>query len=306
MIPEGKGVMVWIPRSDRVGTIDNFVQTVIDMKFSWVALKFQQGIFMSESDSRSEKDFEATKPDEIVKAFRDAGIAVHGWCGTVNYSTEWTRKELVVTHKVMDRFQPDSWILDIEQSWDRGGGAYFAKKYCSEFVRDYPNIPLALCSYRFPSAHPGTPWDTFMEFMSYNMPQVYWVDSHDAAFQVNKSFHELDKISQRVLGKSIPFVPVGAAYAYGKWKPTTDDMDDFVNELLRLKCPAWSWWLYELILKQPDWKQAITNHPMYPPDAPLPPTQSGYEDLPVLSMLDWADKLNRWAYQKGFKAGRPS
>ena len=101
----------------------------------------------------------------------------------------------------------------------------------------YPSLPMALCSYRFPSYHPQFPWTEFLSRCDLNMPQVYWLLAHNPAEQLTRSVNEF-----RSMTPHRPIFPVGSAYKGGSWEATPDDVVVFLDTAKSLNLNGASFW----------------------------------------------------------------
>lgn len=152
------------------------------------------------------------------------------------------------------RFKLDGYIIDAEAEY-KAAGALAARQFMGRLKTAYPDIPIALCSYRYPSLHPEFPWLGFINWMSaengdVHMPQVYWmgVNSVSAgADQFARSYKELTAI------ENMPVTPVGAMYGdrvgLAYWKPTREQCAAFAKAAFESKCPGVSWWSWDEIAK---------------------------------------------------------
>jgi hypothetical protein len=259
-IPKGKGIFIWY--LFRAGTPGEAAAKAVKAGIRWVAIKMQNGMLVA--DGRSQSTFNAQDPEAYVKAFKDAGVAVYGWPYLYGSSTYLYDREVEASINAINRFQVDGWLLDIEGQWEDQGKAGMADGYCTRVRAAIPDtVGFGLCSYRFPSLHASVPWAAFLKHMDFHAPQVYWVGSHNPAVQLQRSIKELQAI------KKLPFVPVGSAYAEGKWAPTVEDINAFYGEVIASSCPAWSWWEWKLAYERPEWWDAISAQAS--PDVEEPP-----------------------------------
>lgn len=111
-----------------------------------------------------------------------------------------------------------------------------AADFCSSLRRRAPTLPIALCSYRYPSLHATFPWEQFLSISDIHMPQVYWLLSTNPAVQLEKSYNELMKL------KNLPFIPVGCAFTHGTWKPTPEQEIQFMDKAKSMGMPAVNFW----------------------------------------------------------------
>ncbi len=281
-IPSGKDVFLWIPQ--RMGkTPEELAKLIRNASITSVNIKFHDG---ADDQSKYYSGYYKTAPlIDFVNKFREYGIDVNGWCAIYPNSTAYTRSEVDVAKKVIETYQPDSWALDIEGRWDGQGDKNLARKYCSAIKTAYPDLPIGMCSYRTPSDHPGVPWMDFLEFCDFHFPQVYWVDAHNPAIQLQKSYEQLMKL------KSMPYIPAGSAYPAGKWAPTVSDFREFCETAKKLKCPGISYWELKYIFNNVAWLSEIAAQTYNKDDQPVPVVDG-------VSLNEWAKEVDPFLREK--------
>lgn len=281
-IPSGKDVFLWVPQ--RMGkTPDELAKLIRNMNIGSVNIKFHDGI---DDQSTYYSNYFKTSPlIDFVNKFREYGIGVNGWCAIYPNSISYTRGEIDIAKKVIDIYQPDSWSLDIEGRWDGSGDKNLARKYCSAIKTAYPDLKIGMCSYRLPSQHPGVPWKDFLEFCDFHFPQVYWVEAHNPAQQLQKSYDELMKM------KEMPYFPAGSAYPSGKWSPTVSDFVEFFDMAKKLKCPGISLWELKYIVNNVAWASKITELEYNSEEQPVPSSEG-------VSVNEWAKQVDSFLREK--------
>ena len=132
-------------------------------------------------------------------------------------------------------------------------------------------MPVALCTYRFPSVHPQFPYKQFLDSESVRVgsPQVYWAESHNAGEQLERSIIEWEEYQQL---DSI--IPIGAAYNEKGWEPTTGEIRDFMGVVNNLNLHGVGFWVLDQAMYRPEWLDAIAGMPYIPPD-PEPEPEPG-------------------------------
>src|SRR3972149_68132 len=98
-----------------------------------------------------------------------------------------------------------------------------AYTYCLALRAYLPATPLALATYRYPSAHPYFPWQ-IRAYFDVDMPQVYWEGSTNSSYQVRRSYDEF-----RQMSPPMPFSPIGSAYKVGTWQATPAQIVEFLD-----------------------------------------------------------------------------
>ena len=125
----------------------------------------------------------------------------------------------------------------VEGEFKKPGKADAAKKFMDRLRSALPNLPVALCSYRFPSFHPQIPWKVFLEKCDYNMPQVYWQNSHNPGEQLTRCVREFEAMTPYR-----PIIPAGSAYRSGTWEPTANEIQEFLRTAQSLNLSAANFW----------------------------------------------------------------
>lgn len=140
-------------------------------------------------------------------------------------------------------------VLDPESQYCKAGSVP-ARTYMRR-LRQQTNIPLALCTYRYPSLHRDFPWQAFLDEMDAgrgdtHMPQVYWegdTRSTGPAEQLKRSMAELRAL------EDLPVIPVGAAYGRQMgltwWGSTPGQMLNFADAAKSLGCKGINWWVWD-------------------------------------------------------------
>jgi len=152
----------------------------------------------------------------------------------------------------------DGFVVDAELEFEQPGKDIAARKYMSELRNALPGIPIGISSYRFPSYHREFPYQEFLDYSDYVMPQVYWEQSHNPETQMIRTVREFQNI-----GCTLPIIPTGSAYSTGAWAATPEDATAFLHVCKKeLGIKAANFWVWEFTRSQlrPVW-QAIQNYP---------------------------------------------
>lgn len=286
-MPNGKGIFIWQGKNIAKGSIQATVATCVDMRLTWVALKI--------GDRAS--PYYASYADMVaaVDAFHAAGILVWGWHyiyggimitqtgEAVPYGASAVQEAQFANGEVL-RLELDGYIIDAEKEFKQ----YAQKERATSFVNtlDVP-VPVALCSYRFPSLHREFPWNEFLASdVSLHMPQVYWGPGRSAS-DLNQSIAELTAI------KNLPVVPVGRAYiGDGNANPTPAEIKLFMDTAVQKKLTGCSFWALDFLalhvggterqqtIKDYDWPGSV------PPPVPTGPTAIGKARVTATGVLN--------------------
>lgn len=124
----------------------------------------------------------------------------------------------------------------------------------------------ALSSYRFPEYHRTFPWNEFMDHksMDYTAPQVYWMGSHNPAYQLKETIEQYAAI------REMDMVPIGAAFKEGGWTTTPEDIAEFTQAVQDEGLTGWGFWVLDQAMWRDDWLAAM-DHDYIPPEPPPDP-----------------------------------
>ncbi len=181
-----------------------------------------------------ERELDLVPP--VAKALRDIGVIVWGW--------QYVRGDRPLTEaergiKRISELGVEGFVVDAEHEYREWSKERAAHVYMSELRSAFPELPMALSSYRYPRVHRSLPYDAFLEYCDYAMPQVYFEQKHNPEEQLLRS---VDQYMQ--LKNARPVIPTAPTYARGDWKPTPEEIQRFFQ---RAKdsglegANAWSW-----------------------------------------------------------------
>lgn len=290
---EGSGVFIWVIRDCERGNIPAIIDKAKENNISWLAPKITDGtrIYWNNEDHLA----------EFTLAAHAAGIKVLGWGWTYGKTvykpfTSISVQEAEIAAWAVNEYDLDAWIIDAEAHYKREHLSMGTEaRYYMKTIQRNTDVPVFLCSYRYPEYHREFPWGEFLHQLDPansdgHMPQVYWERDYrsDAGeIQVKRSYAQLQA------RKELPFIPVGSAYNRGDWHSTVAQMDSFVKGCKDLKSPAWAWWSWQHIKEQAKW-DAIKRHydASYepPPPPPFPPEPPDPEPNPTFFELNDTDK----------------
>lgn len=232
MSVEGKGFYIWKVRDAEGGDPAKIVAAAQAGGYTHVLLKIADGQYAYNLDRNSNTDLLAP----VVDALHTAGISAWGWHYVYGYNPG---AEANIAVKRLQQLNLDGYVIDAEIEYKQPGRVNAARHYMDRLRRAYPNLPMALSSFRFPSYHPQLPWKEFLDKVDYNMPQVYWEKAHNPEPQLQRTLREFEaKAPFR------PVIPTGPAYRTGRWAPSIEDTTKFMDTVkgLGLKgCNFFSW-----------------------------------------------------------------
>jgi hypothetical protein len=257
----GKFLFIWQFNQLESGRpVEAIIEEACELQLGMVAIKIADGA----------STFGASGPDAKVRFYVDElhrrGIQVWGWhylyggrrllrneqgqvIGTTEntFSTPETESNIAVQQ--MRALGLDGYIMDPEAEY-KSAPAGRAARFMSRVRVGLGNVPIALCSYRFPQLHPELPWNEFLAQTDIHMPQVYWGEGSMrngmtasgqliAALDLDRSVAQLSAL------KSIPFLPVGRIYiGDGHSNPQPYEITGFMNRARELGFDGagfWNW-----------------------------------------------------------------
>lgn len=223
----GMGMLAWKVRwilgppetygSARLAAIGARAQ---ELGLDWLAVKIADGPYA----------YNVRPPgiDDVLPAFVEtlegAGVIVAGW------QYIYGRAPVQEARKAAERvrkFGLKAMIVDAEAEYKQPGMEAPARVYMRELRGLLPDIPIWLCSYRYPAYHRELPWRAFLEHADGHMPQVYWMGAHNAGWQLRESIRQIRALETNLGIARKPILPVGAAFREHGWQPTPAEMVEF-------------------------------------------------------------------------------
>jgi hypothetical protein len=220
----GKGFWIWKIRDCEGGDPQAIAKAAKSSGYTHVMIKIADGAYAYNIDPQTKFD----RVPDVVSALRQQGLAVWGWQYTYGAGPN---SEANIAIQRIRQFDLDGFVIDAEQEYKESGKAAAAKTYASKIRSAFPNLPLALSSYRFPSYHPQFPWKAFLEYVDINMPQVYWEKAHNPDAQMQRVMREF-----KALTPYRPVFPTGPGYKVGGWAPTLEDTVEFLDVAKKYGC----------------------------------------------------------------------
>ncbi len=248
----GKGIFIWQGKNCAGGEAQAAAQACRELGLGWAALKIGDGV---DARTASYADMPAA-----VQAFRQAGLRVWGWhyiYGGVCVDGEAAPYRAGASPELEARFAAeqarllalDGYIIDAEKEYKALAPAPRAAAFGAALAHALAGLqtpggrplPLALCSYRFPSLHPEFPWAEFLKFCTLHMPQVYWGPGR-AVLDLERSLKELRAL------RNLPFVPLGRAYiGDGHPSPGGNELKTFLMQAYTRSCPGAGFWALDFL-----------------------------------------------------------
>jgi len=233
MALQGKGFYTWKLPNCEGGDATRFAATAKAAGLSHVLIKIADGTTVYNGTWGDPKDWVTP----IVSALRAEGIQIWGW--QYVYGRDPIGEANVAVRR-SQQYNVDGFVIDAEKEYKESGKAEAARRYMTQLRNGLPNTPLALSSYRYPSLHPQLPWKDFLEKCDINMPQVYWMQSHNPAAQLQRCLKEFAAMSP-----VRPIIPTGAAFREGGWEPSVAEVQEFLTSAKTLGLPAANFWVWD-------------------------------------------------------------
>jgi hypothetical protein len=230
----GKGFFLWQIQKCENGDVQKIAKLAYQAGFTHVIIKVANGTGKYNYDWDHHIDL---CPD-LVTALREHGIEPWGWHYV--FGEDPVREARVAIERVRD-LDLQGYVINAEAHYKR---QQYRSEAAGRFMRDLRSgvgkaIPLALSSYRFPSMHPEIPWNQFLQGCDINMPQVYWIHSHNPGAQLEQTLREF---SSPNLKAHPPVVPTGAAFTEHGWRSTASEVRDFLDAAHSLNLEAANFW----------------------------------------------------------------
>ncbi|MGE5223029.1 MAG: nuclear transport factor 2 family protein [Omnitrophica WOR_2 bacterium] len=226
----GKGFYTWKIQSCENGNPGAIASTARSAGLGTVLIKVANGIYSYNVDQAGGVDYAA----QLAQALKSQGIQSWGW----HYV--YGNDPVAEANKAIQRIHQlglDGYIIDAESEYKQPGKREAAKKFMAQLRLSLPTFPIALSSYRYPSYHPDFPWREFLDRCDYNMPQVYWMQAHNAGDQLRQSARQFQAMTPYR-----PIIPTGAAFRESGWQPAAAEVLDFLNTAMSLNLIGVNFW----------------------------------------------------------------
>jgi len=234
MTLKGKGYYIWQVKQCENGDPDRITDLAREANLSHVLIKIADGAFPYNIDLDNGYDY--ARP--AIKRLQAHGIQVWGWQYIYgNYPDQ--EAEIGVTRAL--ELGVDGFVVDAELEYQSPSKAPAASRYMNILRSNLGSMPFALSSYRYPSYHADFPWVNFLERCDYNMPQVYWEQSHHkAGEQLQRCVNEF-----RNIRPFRPIIPTGPTYKQGGWIPYKEEIIEFMEVAKKLGLSGVNFWYWD-------------------------------------------------------------
>jgi len=230
----GKGYYIWQVKHCENGDPDRIAALAKEANLSHVLVKIADGTFPYNIDLDNGYDY--ARP--VINKLKAKGIQVWGW--QYVYGDFPDQEAEIAVSRALE-LGVNGFVVNAEGQYSSTKKAPAASRYMSILRNNLGSMPIALSSYRYPTYHRNLPWTNFLERCDYNMPQVYWVSSHNnAGEQLQRCVNEFKNIRPWR-----PIIPTGPTFKESGWIPTKDEIIDFMKVAKKLNLSAVNFWYWE-------------------------------------------------------------
>jgi hypothetical protein len=263
----GKGFWIWQVWNTEGGNADTIANMAQEANLTHVPIKIADGTQAYNVDKKTNVDLAAP----VVQALKNRHIQVWGWHYV--YGDD-PAGEAAIAIKRTQQLGLDGYIIDAEVEYKAPGKDAAARAYMAALRRSLGSLPIALSSFRFPNYHMDFPWKDFLEKCDLNMPQVYWEQAHNPAYQLDTCLKAFQKINP-----FRPIIPVGPTYSNAGWIPTDLELIHFMDTVRKDNLPAANFFSWQECRKyMPDLWNTIRSY-SWPVGAQPPVTLDVPESL---------------------------
>lgn len=270
----GQGLFMWQVKSCFDGNIARIIEFCKDLQITRLEVKhYDRHSFRDRLRNPELPELSAACLENDIQlwVWEFNRICVEGPEWNAAISAELARSVNAFGH--ISNFEDDN-----GRGWGGAGGkGGYAERYFTQLKKDFPG-PLAACSYRTPIQWPSMPWKEALEACAYNMPQLYYEQQQNPAYQIDRAMAQF---------KNFPpsqFIPVWPAYQWNGWMPSIASVKEALAITAFHKLPAASFWYFEWLHTHPAYIDALRSHPWYDGGVvptPEPPPTGGDVNIPV-------------------------
>ncbi|MFN2305232.1 MAG: nuclear transport factor 2 family protein, partial [Anaerolineales bacterium] len=230
----GKGYYIWIAKQCEQGDPDRIAALAREANLSHVLIKIADGTFPYNVDL--DNGFDYARP--IVRRLQQQNIQVWGWQYVYG---DYPDQEAEIAIARSLELGVNGFVVNAESQYKSISKAPAASRYMNILRNNLGSMPIALSSYRYPSYHAQFPWQNFLDRCDYNMPQVYWMQTHNnAGQQLQRSVNEFMN-----LRPFRPIIPTGATFKEHGWVPYASEVVEFMQTAKKLNLSAINFWYWE-------------------------------------------------------------
>ena len=230
----GKGYYIWKVKFCENGNPDRIAALAREANLTHVLIKIADGAFPYNIDLENGYDY--ARP--VIKKLQEQNIPVWGWQYVYgNYPNQ--EAEIAVARA--RELGVNGFVVNAEHEYKYRSKAPAASRYMNILRSNLGSMPIALSSYRYPSYHADLPWENFLDRCDYNMPQIYWIKSHNnAGAQLQRSVNEFKNMRP-----FRPIIPTGPTFKEHGWIPYEHEVVEFMDTAKSLNLSAVNFWYWE-------------------------------------------------------------
>ncbi len=236
----GKGYFIWqIPKCEG-GIPSAIAARAVEARLSHVLIKIADG-----ADWAYNYDFDSRTDlvPPVLNALRQAGLQVWGW-HYVRGDDPIGEARLAIRR--IRELGVDGYVIDAEAEYRDRNKRAAARRFMSELRRAFPDLPIALSTYRYPRLHSDLPYAEFLEGCTYAMPQVYFEQAHNPEEQLERSVEQY-----MGLRPARPVISTAPTYATSGWRPTAAEIQRFLQKAKGMGLTAANAWSWDFARRQP-------------------------------------------------------
>lgn len=280
----GKGLFIWKISNIEGGDINAAARQLIAGGFQHVLIKIADGT--EDYNVRITGGIRDDLAARLSALLKSKGIVVWGWHYVYGDNPE---AEAGVAYRRILETGVSGYVINAEAHYKgKTRSAQLFGKRLKGLLETIPGFPIALSSYRYPEYHPELPWYDFLKRCDFAMPQVYWMQAHNPAYQLRATFESYNALYKKI-GVNLPIIPTGSAFSEYGWTATAADITEFLDQAFSMGLTAVNFWSYRQARHvNPDLWAAIVahkfGHPAIPPPPPLGETMTGVVVTPKLKV----------------------
>ena len=233
MMLKGKGYFLWqIPNCD-AGDPVAIAAAAAQADLSHVLIKIADGpSWRYNYDEHQGVDL----IPPLVAELRKVNIEAWGWHYILGYDPIGEARLAVTRTRALGM---DGYVIDAEAEYKKSGRRVAARRFMEVLRTGLPDLPVALSTYRYPKIHSELPYNEFLEYCDYAMPQVYFEGAHNPEEQLDRCVDQYMSLSQ-----ARPVIPTAPTYSRVSWRPSKEEIQRFLDRTKELglsAANAWSW-----------------------------------------------------------------
>lgn len=298
-IPIGKGIFlyqIWNLEGSTIDDInyDDIVNVILDAGISHVYMKIADGNYPYNVKWENYPYWSGEILDDFAAKLSDMlwfnKIQVFGWHYIRGYRPlDEARMSIERASTVVAK----GFAIDGEAEYKIGQKYEEAEIYMKELRAGLPDIPISLCTYRYPNAHPEFPYAPFLRKCDHITQQLYWQDAHNPVAQLDWSLEQYDDLMKGIGIDPLPQTPIGAGYGVRAWKSTPEDVKAFLQACVGRGLKSASLWSMDWMRNRaPELWTALADFewPDGEPEPP-PPNLAGQIRDVANKLQEIADKM---------------